>query len=52
MHCDWLQKVTGHEDWFGGEFEATTEFCPLIGSDLQVFDANGDGYDDLNLPLI
>ena len=34
-------------DWFGGEFEATTEFCPLIGSDLQVFDANGDGYDDL-----
>ena len=22
-------------------------FCPLIGSYLQGFDANGDGYDDL-----
>ena len=32
---------------FGEEFQATTTFCPLIGSDLQVFDANGDGYDDL-----
>ena len=32
---------------FGEEFQAETTFCPLIGSDLQVFDANGDRYDDL-----
>ena len=32
---------------FGEEFQAETTFCPLIGSELHVFDANGDGYDDL-----
>ena len=32
---------------FGEEFQAETIFCPLIGSELHVFDANGDGYDDL-----
>ena len=32
---------------FGEEFDASTSFCPLIGSDLQPYDANGDGYDDL-----
>ena len=37
----------GSTSWFGGEFEASTTFCPRIGSDLQVFDANRDGYDDL-----
>ena len=24
-----------------------TRFCPWIGGDLQVYDANDDGYDDL-----
>ena len=34
--------------FFAGEFNTElTEFCPWIGGDLQVFDANGDGYDDL-----
>ena len=32
---------------FAEEFEVSTLFCPLIGSDLQPYDANGDGYDDL-----
>ena len=32
---------------FGEEFDASTSSCPLIGSDLQPYDANGDGYDDL-----
>ena len=32
---------------FGEEFGASTSFCPLIGSDLRSYDANGDGYDDL-----
>ena len=33
---------------FGEEFETKlTEFCPWIGAEIQVFDANGDGYDDL-----
>ena len=34
--------------YFGEEFETDLiEFCPWIGADLQAFDANGDGYDDL-----
>ena len=32
---------------FGEEFQVEITFCSLIGSDLQVLDANGDGYDDL-----
>ena len=32
---------------FGEEFDASTSFCPLIGSGLQPCDSNGDGYDDL-----
>ena len=33
---------------FGEEFETKlTEFCSLIGADIQMYDANGDGYDDL-----
>ena len=39
-------KRTG-QNWFGAEFKAKVQFCPLIGSDLQPYDANGDGYDDL-----
>ena len=34
-------------NWFDVEFKAQVLFCPLIGSDLQQYDANGDGYDDL-----
>ena len=34
--------------FFAEEFVTElTSFCPGIGTDLQVFDANGDGYDDL-----
>ena len=33
--------------WFGDDFRAKENFCPLIGSYLQGYDANGDGYDDL-----
>ena len=33
--------------WFGREFVTNVTFCPLIGSDLQVFDVNTDGFDDL-----
>ena len=33
--------------WFGNEFRAKENFCPLIDSYLQGYDANGDGYDDL-----
>ena len=33
--------------WFGLEFVANVTICPLIGSDLQVFDVNTDGFDDL-----
>ena len=33
---------------FSEEFKPRlTEFCPWIGGDLQVYDANDDGYDDL-----
>ena len=32
---------------FGEDFQAETIFCSLIGSELHVFGANGDGYDDL-----
>ena len=33
---------------FAEEFKAKLpKFCPWIGGDLQVYDANGDGYDDL-----
>ena len=35
------------QNWFGAEFKAKAEFCTLIGSYLQGYDANGDGYDDL-----
>ena len=34
--------------FFAEEFKAKlTEFCPWMGGDLQVFDVNHDGYDDL-----
>ena len=37
-----------HSGYFGEEFDTELEvFCPWIGGDLQVFDVNHDGYDDL-----
>ena len=37
-----------HSGFFGEEFDTELEvFCPWIGGDLQVFDVNHDGYDDL-----
>ena len=37
-----------HNGIFAEEFKAKLpKFCPWIGGDLQVYDANGDGYDDL-----
>ena len=34
--------------YFAEEFKTElTEFCPWIGGDLQVYDGNNDGYDDL-----
>ena len=37
-----------HSGFFTGEFNTELEvFCPWIGGDLQVFDVNHDGYDDL-----
>ena len=48
-HCIYI--VSDHRtqnEYFGEEFKTElSEFCPWIGGDLQVFDANGDGYDDL-----
>ena len=35
------------QNWFGAEFKAQVLFCPMIGSDLQPYDAYSDGYDDL-----
>ena len=38
----------GHAGQFAEGFDTTLDtFCPWIGGDLQVFDMNGDGYDDL-----
>ena len=38
-----------HSGFFAEEFETQKleVFCPWIGGDLQVFDVNHDGYDDL-----
>ena len=37
-----------HAGHFAEGFVPSLEvFCPWIGGDLQVFDINGDGYDDL-----
>ena len=46
-----LNIVSDHRTqnrFFAEEFNTKlAEFCPWIGGDLQVYDANGDGYDDL-----
>ena len=46
-----LNFVSDHRNqnrFFAEEFNVKlTEFCPWIGGDLQVYDANNDGYDDL-----
>ena len=43
-----LSEHQAQSGFFAREFKTElTEFCPWIGGDLQVFDANGDGYDDL-----
>ena len=45
-----MNKLLEHKKtkgWFRLEFVANVTFCPLIGSDLQVFDVKTDGFDDL-----
>ena len=46
-----MRSVSDHRTqngFFAEEFKAKLpKFCPWIGGDLQVYDANGDGYDDL-----
>ena len=42
-----LSEQRETKGWFKLEFATNVTFCPLIGSDLQVFDVNTDGFDDL-----
>ena len=46
--CYCILEHAGHAGQFSEGFNAALDsFCPWIGGDLQVFDMNGDGYDDL-----
>ena len=54
LHFTWTVSVYmllehwGHTGQFAEGFDTALDtFCPWIGGDLQVFDMNGDGYDDL-----
>ena len=43
-----LLEHSDHAGRFAEGFDtALDSFCPWIGGDLQVYDMNGDGYDDL-----
>ena len=47
-HYIFITDHKEHSGYFADEFDTELEvFCPWIGGDLQVFDVNHDGYDDL-----